>query len=150
MECKKVHHAHFSKMLFDSISFDSNLWIGSGVGITFLVWGPSISIFDPSSTHIYLSAILTLFPALTRISPFIVQSNLALRNFLVTTKKFLKVKSSLFQTFNQSKGQLISECLFEKNRLDQNTNEKFDRFCPAKITTSRLIQKRVYLLAKRT
>ena len=31
-----------------------------------------------------------------------VQSNLALRNFLVTTKKFLKVKSSLFQTFNQS------------------------------------------------
>ena len=32
----------------------------------------------------------------------VVQSNLALRNFLVTTKKFLKVKSSLFQTFNQS------------------------------------------------
>ena len=31
-----------------------------------------------------------------------IQSNLALRNFLVTTKKFLKVKSSLFQTFNQS------------------------------------------------
>ena len=32
----------------------------------------------------------------------LLQSNLALRNFLVTTKKFLKVKSSLFQTFNQS------------------------------------------------
>ena len=31
-----------------------------------------------------------------------IQSNLALRNFLVTAKKFLKVKSSLFQTFNQS------------------------------------------------
>ena len=31
-----------------------------------------------------------------------VQSNLALRNCLVTTKKFLKVKSSLFQTFTQS------------------------------------------------
>ena len=30
------------------------------------------------------------------------QSNLTLRNFLVTPKKFLKVKSSLFQTFNQS------------------------------------------------
>ena len=30
------------------------------------------------------------------------QSNLALRNFFVTTKKFLQVKSSLFQTFNQS------------------------------------------------
>ena len=30
------------------------------------------------------------------------KSNLALRNFLVNTKKFLKVKSSLFQTFNQS------------------------------------------------
>ena len=28
------------------------------------------------------------------------QSNLALRNFLVTTKKFLKFKSSLFQTFS--------------------------------------------------
>ena len=33
----------------------------------------------------------------------LIQSNLALRNFLVTTKKFLQVKSSLFQTFNQSK-----------------------------------------------
>ena len=32
----------------------------------------------------------------------VVQSNLTLRNFLVTTKNFLKVKSSLFQTFNQS------------------------------------------------
>ena len=37
-----------------------------------------------------------------------------------------------------------------KNRLDQNTNEKFDRFCPLKIATSRLVQKRVYVLAKRT
>ena len=32
----------------------------------------------------------------------VIQSNLTLRNFLVTTKKFLKVKSSLFQIFNQS------------------------------------------------
>ena len=31
-----------------------------------------------------------------------VQSKMVLRNFLVTTKKFLKVKSSLFQKFNQS------------------------------------------------
>ena len=43
----------------------------------------------------------------------IVQSNLALRNFLVTTKKFLKVKSSLFQTFNQS---TISGILDEESR----------------------------------
>ena len=35
-------------------------------------------------------------------SILVVQSNLALRNFLVITKQFLKVKSSLFQTFNQS------------------------------------------------
>ena len=38
----------------------------------------------------------------TFVEKMVVQSNLALRNFLVTTKKFLKVKSSLFQIFNQS------------------------------------------------
>ena len=33
------------------------------------------------------------------------------------------------EPFGTTKGQLISKCLW-KNRLDQNTTEKFDRFCP--------------------
>ena len=41
-------------------------------------------------------------------------------------------------TISRVKGQLISKCLFEKNRLDQNTTEKFDRFCPT------VLQGRIY------
>ena len=42
LECKKVHHAPFSESLFDSFGcYSSYLWIGSGVHIFVLVWGPS-------------------------------------------------------------------------------------------------------------
>ena len=67
--CKKVHHAPFSERLFDSIGCcNSYLWIGSGVSIFGLVWGPSekeVATFSnfltlPSSTHVGIFLLLSV------------------------------------------------------------------------------------------
>ena len=48
------------------------------------------------------------------------------------------------------KGQLYIKMNLLSHRLSQNHNQKLQRFLPWKFTTSRLLQKRVYLPVKRT
>ena len=49
-----------------------------------------------------------------------------------------------------SKGQLVSKCPYEKSVSSKIPTKIFLGFLPWKFTTSRLVEKRVYLLAKRT
>ena len=95
--CRKAHSAGYVRgaaalaIICFITDFFGTLLVGLGLRST-----------DPNKKYKYYRVAIYSLAVAGRTMFIIIQSNLALRNFLVTTKKFLKVKTSLFQTFNQS------------------------------------------------